>query len=149
MRYLLVACVAAAALSFGCGGAVDPYTGVDASAFPGESAVKEAYMNAQAMISGRRGNYREPYLKAFDGLKTAQERWLKEARPGGPQGDHLQRWRAKYRALARQVHGTCPSGSEKSRMLSLDLDAASRGVEPLLDETIYQLKSRGAGAPKP
>jgi hypothetical protein len=33
-------------------------------------------------------------------------------------------------------------------MLSLDLDAASRGVEPLLDETVYRLKARGAGAPK-
>ncbi len=132
------------AMTAGCGGTVDSYTGIDAAANPGVSALTAAEKSARQMVSTARGNYREPYYEAFWRLKTAQERWLGAPRAGAPTGKHLTRWRLTYRDLGQVIFRSCRNSKEKKKLYALDLDMASRGIAPFLTETEAEMARRKA-----
>ena len=108
-----LASVVALAAVAGCGQyrPIDPYTGVDLGRSPGVADVQAAYKAAQEMITVSKGNYAEPYFRAFERLKAEQERWLTKPRAGGPLGARLARGAAAGTADTAGAITRRPSGT--------------------------------------
>ena len=143
-----LASVVALAAVAGCGQyrPIDPYTGVDLGRSPGVADVQAAYKAAQEMMTVSKGNYAEPYFRAFERLKTEQERWLTKPRAGGPLGARLARWRVKYKVLARKIYGATSSRRpDRKKIAQLDYEKALRDVEPFLMETELLLAKERPG----